>query len=101
MTSALISRRRPRQLAEPPPTPRRSDWLVKKALRRAPSVAAAQNVLMRKLGLVSSDHVESADFDCYLSSFNEGLSENQALLIQELLGTRALLIAEVPLEETC
>jgi hypothetical protein len=44
-------------------------------------VAVAQNVLMRKLGLVFADHVESLDFDRYLSSFNEGLSENQVLLI--------------------
>jgi hypothetical protein len=49
-----------------------------------PAVAAAQNVLMRKLGLVTGEHVESEDFDRYLNMFKGGLTEEQVNLIREL-----------------
>jgi hypothetical protein len=83
--------------------PRCSDRLAKKVVRRAPSVAATQNVVMHKLGLLSSEHVESSDFDHYLSSFNGGISLHQAQLIQELLSTTALLVVEehMPDEVEC
>jgi hypothetical protein len=32
---------------------------------------------MRKLGVATSEHVESANFDSYLSLFNEGLSRRK------------------------
>jgi hypothetical protein len=38
--------------------PRRRSRLAKKALRRTPAVAAAQNVLMRKLGLAGEGHLD-------------------------------------------
>jgi hypothetical protein len=53
----------------------------KEGWTQAPAAAAAQNVLMRKLGLAGSDHVESADFDHYISLFRDGLFEEQAKLI--------------------
>jgi hypothetical protein len=58
--------------------PRRSDRLAEKARNRPPAVAAAQNVLMQKLGLASSAHIETADYDRYLELFDQGLSEEQA-----------------------
>jgi hypothetical protein len=57
--------------------PRQSSRLVKKAQNRAPVMAATQNVLMRKLDLASSTHIETDDFNRYLQLFNQGLSEDQ------------------------
>jgi hypothetical protein len=75
-------------LATPPPRrqkkasgltslPRRSTWLTKKAFHRAPAVVAAQNLLMKKLGLSNEGQLEAIDFERYLSMFNDGLSERQ------------------------
>jgi hypothetical protein len=57
--------------------PRHSSHPAKKARSRVPAVAATQNVFMRKLGVATSEHVESANFDSYLSLFNEGLSRRK------------------------
>jgi hypothetical protein len=59
---------------------------VKKAWSRAPAVAATQNMLMRKLGLASSAHVETDtdNFNRYLQLFNQRLSEDQAWRIEDL-----------------
>jgi hypothetical protein len=73
-------------LATPPPRrqkkasgltslPRRSTWLTKKAFHRSPAVVAAQNLLMKKLGLSNEGQLEAIDFERYLSMFNDGLSE--------------------------
>jgi hypothetical protein len=64
--------------------PRRSVRLAKKAGRRVPTVAAAQNVLMKRLGLVAEQHVESDDFNTYINLFRDGLSEEQARIIDDL-----------------
>jgi hypothetical protein len=39
---------------------------------------------MRKLGLVTGEHVESEDFDRYLKTFKDGMTEEQVNLIREL-----------------
>jgi hypothetical protein len=53
-------------------TPRRSSRLAKKACNCVLAVVEAQNVLMRKLGLAQSQHLESRDFKSYLKLFKEG-----------------------------
>jgi hypothetical protein len=58
--------------------------LAQKARGRAPAVAATQNVLVRKLGLASTTHIETSYFDRYLELFNHGLSEDQAHQIDEM-----------------
>ncbi|OEL21634.1 hypothetical protein BAE44_0017347 [Dichanthelium oligosanthes] len=45
--------RRPRNTAIPAALPRRSNRLARKAVGRTPAVLAAQNLLMRKLGLAT------------------------------------------------
>jgi hypothetical protein len=55
--------------------PQHSARLAKKARNRAPALIATQNILMRKLGLCTMEPVESADFDCYLDLFKDGLSK--------------------------
>jgi hypothetical protein len=54
--------------------PRHSSRLAKKAMHRTPTVVAAQNVLMRKLG-ISGEELEPSDFEKYLQMFREGLSD--------------------------
>jgi hypothetical protein len=58
--------------------------LAKKAGRKVPTVAAAQNVLMERLGLVARQHVESDDFNTYINLFRDGMSEEQAHIIDDL-----------------
>jgi hypothetical protein len=53
---------------------------------------------MHMLGLLPAEHVDSADFERYLSSFNDGLFEHQAQLIAELLEKSALSVAEGQLQ---
>jgi hypothetical protein len=64
--------------------PLRSSRLTKKAWSRVPVVAAAQNILMHKLGLVTGEHVESEDFYHYLKTFKDGLTEEQVNLIRDM-----------------
>jgi hypothetical protein len=69
----------------------------KKAANRTPVVAAAQNLLMRKLGVLQNQpKIESADFDHYIKLFAEGLTEVQAQMIWELFMVEvpALLLVE-------
>jgi hypothetical protein len=44
-------------------------------------VAATQNLLMKKLGLISRAKVEAADLECYMKLFAEGLLEEQVRMI--------------------
>jgi hypothetical protein len=55
--------------------PRRSSQLAQKVWGRAPAVVAAQNALMMKLGLATTMHIKTSDFDRYLELFNNGLLE--------------------------
>jgi hypothetical protein len=73
-----------------------------RARNRPPAVAAAQNVLMQKLGLASSAHIETADYDRYLELFDQGLSEEQARRINELFmaGSIATEFATKPVDGT-
>jgi hypothetical protein len=43
-----------------------------------------QNLLMRKLGLLSTADVVVDDLECYMKLFAEGLTEHQVLMIQDL-----------------
>jgi hypothetical protein len=49
-----------------------------------PAVAATQNVLMKKLGLINGPQLETTDFGCYVQLFADGLSEHQVQLIKEM-----------------
>jgi hypothetical protein len=55
---------------------------------------ADQNLLMRKLGLVTDTHVETADFARYIDLFLNGLTEDQVELIRELFKDRCMSIGE-------
>jgi hypothetical protein len=50
-----------------------------------PVVVATQNMLMRKLGMTSSQHLETMDFDHYIQLFESGLSEQQVQMINKLI----------------
>jgi hypothetical protein len=69
--------------------PRRSSRLCTKARSRVPAIAAAQNLLMHKLGLALGPHVESVDFDYYLQEFKDDLSKEQVRLIRKLFKEQA------------
>jgi hypothetical protein len=53
-------------------------------------VAAAQNLLMRKLGLATNMHVDMADFACYIDLFLNRQTEDQVRLIRELFNDRCM-----------
>jgi hypothetical protein len=57
---------------------------VKKAHNKALAVATTHNMLMWKLGLASSSHIETDDYERYLQLFDQGLSEDQARCIDDL-----------------
>jgi hypothetical protein len=42
---------------------------------------------MQKLGLATIERVETENYDRYLATFNDGLSKDQARLIQDMLGS--------------
>jgi hypothetical protein len=68
-----------------PAVPCRSARLAKKAVNRTPAATAAQNLLMRNLGLLQDlNEIESADFDRYIKLFAEGLFETQAQMISDM-----------------
>jgi hypothetical protein len=62
--------------------PHQSSRLAKIALRRTPAVAAVQNVLLRKLGLVGEDYLDVDTFNKCVTLFNQGLTEVQVELIK-------------------
>jgi hypothetical protein len=47
-------------------------------------MAAAQNMLMRKPGVLGDDNLQSLDFEKYLQMFRDGLTNWQIELILEL-----------------
>jgi hypothetical protein len=75
--------------------PQHSIWIASKTRNRAHAVVVAQNVLMRKLGVVKGAHVEVADFDYYLWLFKEGLTEEQVQMERELF----VCLEPIPVEE--
>jgi hypothetical protein len=50
----------------------------KEAVNRPSTVAAARNVLLRKLVLSKGSEVETEEFNCCLQLFKDGLIEEQA-----------------------
>jgi hypothetical protein len=64
--------------------PRQSSRVAKKARRRTLAVAAAQNALMRNLGLTADSQSDTDTFDKYVKLFNEGLTKSQVQFIKEL-----------------
>lgn len=82
LVTPLRRRRQPARISNQPP--RRSIRLAKKSKNRTLALAAAQNVLMRKLGLTTEGPPENEDFCKYIQVFREGLTEQQVQLIQEL-----------------
>jgi hypothetical protein len=77
-------RHRPRKVAPAIAPPRCSKRLAKKAVHRTPVVAAVQNLLMRKLGLLPHEEMRTEDFDKYMQLFFGGLSKEQTRIICEL-----------------
>jgi hypothetical protein len=72
--------------------------LAKKTSRRILVVVAAQNALMKKLGLTTGVHMESKDFNRYIELFCYGLSEGQVWMIDDLFMNKVLAQPEVWVE---
>jgi hypothetical protein len=79
-------------------TSRRSDRLAKKSLHRNPVVVAAQNILMKKLGLTSGPEITMDDVENYIHVFKEDISAEQAELISELF-MQQVLTTELPQDD--
>jgi hypothetical protein len=62
-------------------TLRLSSCLAKKSKSHIPAGTAVQNLLMRKLGLSTGEHIKSEDFDHYLKAVKEGLKDEDVILI--------------------
>jgi hypothetical protein len=68
-----------------PVVPRQSAHLAKKVVNRTPVAAAAQNLLMHKLGLLQArNEIDLAEFDRYIKLFAEGLPESHAQMINDM-----------------
>jgi hypothetical protein len=52
-----------------------------------------QNLLLRKLGLVTGTHFESDDFTRYIDLFLDGMSEEQVKLIHNLFMDRGAVVS--------
>jgi hypothetical protein len=68
----------------PASVPHRSARLAKKALPHTPALVAAQNVLLKKLGLLVDQEITPDNLNWYIQMFKTGLSEEQAHLIIDL-----------------
>jgi hypothetical protein len=79
-----LRHRRRRNYPAPAVVPRRRTRLAKKAASHPPTVVAAQNLLMKRHGLLSDGKVDTVSFDRYVKLFADGLSEPQAELIAGL-----------------
>jgi Mn-dependent DtxR family transcriptional regulator len=78
------TRRRARNKGVVSMTPRRSIRLDKKVAHRMPTVITTQNLLMRKLGLISSSELKPDYLEHYAKIFAEGLTEEKVRMIDEL-----------------
>jgi hypothetical protein len=65
-------------------SPHRYKRLAKQAVHQTPVIAVAQNLLMRKLGLLPKKEMGPEDFDKYTQLFLDGLTEEQTKIINEL-----------------
>jgi hypothetical protein len=54
---------------------------------------------MKRLGFANAEHVESEDFSSYSNMFCDGLTKEQAQLIDLLFTDKLLVADEVVLEE--
>jgi hypothetical protein len=97
--SAIHPPRRRAVRAATAPPPHRSVRLAKKTERRIPMIATAQNALMKKLGLITGEHVESDEFNQYIKQFRDGLSEDQEKMIDELFMNKVPAQPEVEVDE--
>jgi hypothetical protein len=70
---AAFSPRKRHTKTPPPPVPRRSSHLARKACGCTPAVPVAQNILMKKLGIPVAQQLEAVDFEQYLRTFKGGL----------------------------
>jgi hypothetical protein len=61
-------------------------------------VVAAQNILMKKLGLTSGPGITMDDFENYIHVFKEDISAEQAELISELF-MQQVLTTELPQDD--
>jgi hypothetical protein len=62
--------------------------MTKKACNHTPTIVAAQNVLICKLGLASRPRMDTTVFEKYISLFQECLSEEQVKMVAELIASR-------------
>jgi hypothetical protein len=58
--------------------------LAKKVMHMTPVITTTQNMLIKKMGCSSPIELKTEDFERYIQVFEEGLSEEQARLIDEL-----------------
>jgi hypothetical protein len=94
--AALTSKPRKRHTkTPPPPVPRRSSHLARKACGCTPAVPVAQNILMKKLNIPVAQQLEAVDFEQYLRTFKDGLSVEQVKMIQYLFGEQEPLAGSV------
>jgi hypothetical protein len=77
----------------PASVPHQSSCLANKAHNRLSVDVVVQNILMRKVGLVTQTHVEMTDFDRYLNLL-KGLSEEHEKMIYELFMDHPLTLNE-------
>jgi hypothetical protein len=92
---AAFSPRKPHTKTPPPPVPRRSSHLARKACGCTPAVPVAQNILMKKRGIPVAQQLEAVDFEQYLTTFKGGLSVEQVKMIQYLFGEQEPLARSV------
>jgi hypothetical protein len=69
-------------------TPRRGISLAKKAMGRLPAVVAAQNLLMCKLDLSTTNEEDTQGLQHYIQMLVEGMTVEQAQEIDELFVSR-------------
>lgn len=77
-------RRRQARVTIPPRPPRRSTRLAKKARSCTLALLVVQNVLLKKLNITKDAPPEAADIQAYINKFNQGLTVDEAQLIEEL-----------------
>jgi hypothetical protein len=73
-----------RKTKRAPQIPRWSTRLAKKACGHTSAIAAAQNIIMKKLGISTMQQLDAADFECCIKLFKVGLIEEQTRMIHDL-----------------